>query len=120
MKRFLLLFTVLVALLVGCKEKPLLVTDGATSAGTPIVSQAQSAFKIEDANLYETPDDDCFKEIGYNEGYKILTVTFRSSGKTYLYLDFPKEEWETFRVLDSLGGHYNTSIKGKYVCYRYK
>ena len=60
----------------------------------------------------------CFSEVYYYPDLKLLFVRFRDSGSLYTYSDFPSGEWSTFRSQNSLGGYYNSNIKGQYVCTR--
>ena len=69
--------------------------------------------------MQDTPNSSCFSEVGYCEDEEILVVTFRDSGKTYLYLDVPEWEWYSFISSSSLGGYYNSDIKPFYSCYRW-
>lgn len=100
-------------------QKPALVTSGQTSQGTPKVDRSASSFTLADADMYSTPDSSCFSAVGYNADYEILAVTFRESGESYLYLDFPRNEWEDFRSADSLGSYFNKYIKNNYACNKY-
>ena len=55
-----------------------------------------------------------FSSVGYLEDYQVLWVTFKDSQQTYLYFDFPAEEYVFFVCADSLGRYFNDNIKGKY------
>ncbi len=103
----------------GCDTKKLIETSGETNAGTPIIDREKSSFSIWDVDMIDTPDSSCFSQIGYSSEYEILVVTFRDSETTYLYLDVPEEEWDSFRTAKSLGGYFNRNIKGYYTCNKY-
>ena len=75
-------------------------------------------FDPDDIPMQFTDRSTCFKQIGYDSEYRILKVTFRDSGRSYLYLDVSPREWEAFASSDSLGTYYNTEIKGYYDCIR--
>ncbi len=77
---------------------------------------SQKGYYVSQDDIISTPDSTAFSQIGYNVKDEILLVTFRNSGKTYLYLDFPSSEWGLFKKADSLGGYYNKYIKGNYTC----
>lgn len=55
-----------------------------------------------------------FSAVGYIETYDLLWVTFKESQKTYVYFDFPESEYDSFKSAESLGKHFNESIKGNY------
>ncbi|MCQ2566719.1 MAG: KTSC domain-containing protein [Clostridia bacterium] len=97
-------------------QPPVIVTGETTSRGTPIVDTGASEFDPYAVEMFDTPESSCFSEVGYDSYYEILVVTFRDSGATYLYLDFPEDEWDCFIDADSLGGYYNSYIKGNYEC----
>jgi len=44
----------------------------------------------------------------------LLTLTFCTSGRTFVYTDFPRSEWEAFKATDSHGHFWHVRIKGKY------
>lgn len=106
----------------GCNQtaKKTVETSGETKTGTPIVDHEKSSFSIWDVNMIETPNSSCFSQIGYSNEYEILVVTFRDSESTYLYLNVPKSEWESFRNAESLGSYFNTNIKSYYECNKYE
>lgn len=69
--------------------------------------------------MIETEDSDCFSEAGYCKDREVLVLTFRDSGKTYLYLDVSENVWEDFLEASSQGSFFNSEIKDCYVCYRW-
>ena len=83
---------------------------GYTSQGTPIVDSDN----YDDVRMIPTPDSTCFSYVGYKSGR--LVVTFRDSGASYAYLDVPEGVWEELRDAYSMGGYYNSAIKGYYDC----
>ena len=84
---------------------------GYTSRGTPIVDIDT------DSIPWTVPaDSDCFSEIGYDEDTDTLYVRFKDSGAAYRYLDFPEDEWNTFKHNTDPGVWYNDYIKGQYEC----
>lgn len=64
--------------------------------------------------MQDTPNSTCFSSVGYDRANKELHVIFRNSGKEYIYSKFSEKDWNIFINADSLGGHYNMHIKGKY------
>lgn len=83
-----------------------------TSRGTRI----NEDFDIRDVSMMETPDSTCFSEVGYDYGEETLVVTFRDSGSTYAYYDVPESVWDDLCSASSMGGFYNSDIKGQYHC----
>lgn len=83
-----------------------------------IISENNSEYKIPYDLLESTPNSSCFSAIGYDQNNDVLVLVFRDSGNTYIYTDFPHKEWTSFTKAKSLGGYYNSSIKGNYNCYR--
>lgn len=71
-----------------------------------------------DFDWVSTDDSTCFSAIGYDYGAERLAVTFRDSGKTYIYHDVPESVWDDLYASKSRGGFYNSDIKGKYVSER--
>lgn len=116
MKRRLLYLLLLVAVLLslcGCGGRspaPSPSPRPVTSKGTPIVASED----YDDIRMISTPDSTCFSSIGYKSGR--LVVTFRDSGASYAYLDVPESVWSELRDADSMGGYYNSEIKGYYDC----
>ena len=51
--------------------------------------------------------------IGYHEGSATLAVNFRN-GNLYHFLDVKKEDYEDFKGAESVGRHFQTSIRGKF------
>ncbi len=83
-----------------------------TSAGTPINYE----FSLDRVDMIDTPDSTCFSRIGYDSYNEVLVVTFRDSGATYAYYDVPDDVWGTLESARSMGGYYNSDIKGNYYC----
>jgi len=50
-------------------------------------------------------------EIGYDEKTNTLEVLLKS-GKVYVYLEFPPEEFQALRDAESIGAHYNIIKRG--------
>ena len=73
-----------------------------------------AAFSLSDVEMTETPNSSCFSAVGYSEPFETLVLTFRDSGKTYLYYNVSASVWAAFRSADSLGRYFNTKIKGVY------
>ena len=80
-----------------------------TSKGTPINDDFDETVRMQ-----STPGSTCFSAIGYNNG--TLVVTFRESGASYAYYDVPPSVWDDLCSADSMGGFYNSDIKGQYYC----
>ncbi len=68
------------------------------------------------AEMVSTPDSSCFSEVGYADGS--LFVTFRENGYSYEYKGVPQKVYDALWAADSMGGYYNTEIKGYYECHR--
>ena len=68
------------------------------------------------ASMISTPDSSCFSSVGYDDG--ILYVTFRDSGSVYSYVGVPSYVYDELWSASSMGGYYNSSIKGYYECHR--
>lgn len=114
-KLFLILIT-LALLLMSCADKD--VNFESQIVPSRSFTDAKDIFDPEEIDLIATPKSTCFSEIGYDEWSETLVVVFRDSGSMYIYKDFPKDEWEIFRVQRSIGGWYNKHIKGQYECER--
>ncbi len=56
----------------------------------------------------------CFSTVGYDPDHETLVVQFRNSGSIYAYSEFDQSAYDRFISSDSLGGHYNDYIKGRY------
>ena len=116
-----LLIVVSLLALCACGEtaREAVVPEPRSGSRVPYVDTNKSSFDLSMASMRYTPDSTCFSEVGYCDDLEILVVTFRDSGATYVYLDFPEVEWDNFIDADSLGSYYNAYIKGEYTCYRY-
>jgi hypothetical protein len=91
-------------------------TDVFTETGLSkeTAKQPSIEYEVPYDKLFATPKSTCFSEIGYDPNNELLIVRFRDSGKAYLYLSFPSQEWDTFKSAKSLGSYYNSEIKGHY------
>ena len=70
-----------------------------------------------ESNYYrEYVDSSCFEYVEYDEDDRELDVKFLDSGSVYIYLDVPYYEYEDLINADSIGGDYNSDIKGYYEC----
>ena len=78
------------------------------------IEKSLSSVDPDSIPMLSTPNSSCFSSIGYDAGSETLKVTFLESGISYLYLGFPSSEWSAFSSADSLGGYYNSYIKGNY------
>ena len=63
--------------------------------------------------LIQTPNSSMFIGYSYDPTAWILTLNLKN-GKVYEYTDFGPEDFDEFVGAKSLGGHYNTVIKGKF------
>lgn len=61
----------------------------------------------------ETIESEAINAVGYDDGRRILRVTFHN-GKSYEYLDVPPEEYRDFMNAESRGAYMNQVIKRKY------
>ena len=68
------------------------------------------------ATMIPTPNSSAFSSVGYEDG--ILYVTFRESGYVYSYEDVPSAVYDELWNASSMGGYYNSHIKGAYECHR--
>lgn len=66
----------------------------------------------------EDVDSSCFSEVGYAYKTETLYVRFKDSGSLYRYDEVPSYVYEELMDSDSLGGYYNSDIKGEYPCTR--
>ena len=67
-------------------------------------------------SMVSTPNSSCFSSVGYDNG--TLYVTFRDSGAVYSYENVPSYVYDDLWSASSMGGYYNSSIKGYYECHR--
>lgn len=63
--------------------------------------------------LEDTPRSTCFSAVGYDWDTETLYVQFRNSGSIYSY-EVPSDVYEELLYADSMGGYYNSYIKGNY------
>lgn len=111
-----IVLVIILSIFNGCSSEE---TSRGSSSGTPVIDRNESAFDLSEATMRDTPDSSCFSSIGYCRDREILVVTFRDSGNTYIYEDFPYSEWKDFSSASSLGSYYNANIKGCYTSYMY-
>lgn len=125
MKRYLCIFIIVASVfLAGCGE---------TNVSDDDLSESFS-----DVQLYQHYDDaepevetfdpldipthsvvsTCFSEIGYDVEREILLVCFRESGTYYCYYDIPYDVYCELDNAKSIGGYYNSEIKGNYTSER--
>lgn len=111
----LFLFLLLTALLIGCSGVSEATTVTPIPTATPTIAPAAPAvFDVDNIDMESTPQSSCFSSVGYDSDFQVLAVVFRTTGKMYVYYDFPESEWDNFINADSLGKYYNANIKGKY------
>lgn len=53
------------------------------------------------------------EEAFYSHRARWLTVVFKT-GTTYIYEDFPEENWQEFRDAPSRGSYYSLNIRDKF------
>lgn len=87
-------------------------TTSKTSTVTAYTAPEPEEVDPYDIKLTDTPDSTCFCRIGYKDG--TLVVVFRDKERAYCYRDVPLSVWNEFKSADSLGGYYNSYIKGQY------
>jgi hypothetical protein len=56
--------------------------------------------------------------IGYQKPRRLLYVTYKDSGGSYVYIDVPPREWHALLKADSKGVFINKRIKPRYKCQR--
>ena len=78
----------------------------------------EARYTIPNGVMQPVSGSTAFSEIGYDSKNSALIVRFKSSGKAYVYIDFPVSEWKAFTNAKSLGSYYNKNIKGKYTSYK--
>lgn len=83
-----------------------------------VFEDSGTSYDWRDFDWVSTDESTCFSAIGYDYGAERLAVTFRDSGKTYIYHDVPESVWNDLYYADSRGGFYNSDIKGQYVSER--
>lgn len=114
MKRLILSVVSALLILTSCGQTQ----PEAAPTSAPIVTAAPTPVAPEDIPLDETPGDECFAAIGYDEDTETLVVIFRrnngGAGAKYAYYDFPADMWERFTAAESLGRFLNYEIKGNY------
>lgn len=69
-------------------------------------------------NWISTPESTCFSHIAYDSWHNVLGVEFRDSGAQYVYYDVENYVWDELKDSYSMGGYYNSDIKGCYDCER--
>ena len=99
--------------------------DKESKKGTPDTSsQSRTAYEEKkhsdnySLNWIDTPDSTCFSQIAYDSWHNVLGVEFRDSGAQYVYYDVEGYVWDELRDAYSMGGYYNSDIKGNYDCER--
>ena len=116
---------ILIALLIFC----IALMSMACSSPAPQDTQSRAAlpsvpeetpvpFSADMVEMEQTDRSSCFSSVGYDVSHTLLVVQFRDSGSVYAYSNFPEEAYEDFINAESLGKHYNSSIKGQYPCER--
>ncbi len=83
-----------------------------------VFEDSGTSYDWRDFHWVSTDESTCFSAIGYDYSAERLAVTFRDSGKTYIYHDVPESVWDDLYSADSRGGFYNSDIKGQYVSER--
>ncbi len=68
--------------------------------------------------MQDTPNSTCFSAVGYDSTSKMLYVEFRDSGSVYSYESVPQSVYDDLMSAQSMGGFYNSDIKGAYTCHR--
>lgn len=68
--------------------------------------------------MQDTPNSMCFSAVGYDSTSKMLYVEFRDSGSVYSYESVPQSVYDDLMSAQSMGGFYNSDIKGAYTCHR--
>lgn len=96
----------------------ILATPAPTPVPTPEATPKPANPVLSDYSFekHYTFDSSCFSQVGYDAGMEALFVTFRDSGKSYIYTNFSQYDWNSFSSASSLGSYYNSYIKGKYTC----
>ena len=61
----------------------------------------------------ETIESEAIKAAGYDDGHRVLRVTYQND-KSYEYLDVSPEEYRQFMQAESRGAYMNQVIKRKY------
>lgn len=92
----------------------------------PVEETTQSSEKttlpVEDKEptvyMQDTPNSTCFSSVGYDSTSKTLYVEFRDSGSVYSYESVPQSVYDDLMSAQSMGGFYNSDIKGAYTCHR--
>jgi hypothetical protein len=58
-------------------------------------------------------ESEIIDDIAYDEDTRELRVDLKT-GRSYIYLDVPIEEYEAFDTAESLGQYYNANIRMRY------
>ena len=105
---FLISLFIIVAFITGCGQTT---TEQKKTSTESEVTKEQVSPKSE---TIKTTESTAFSSISYDADEESLIVTFRDSGTTYYYPDFPYEEWIEFKSAASLGSYFNENIKPNY------
>jgi len=63
-------------------------------------------------------ESSAISHVGYQDQRRLLYVTYRGSGGSYVYVGVPRREYDDLLKADSKGLFINTRIKPRYKCQR--
>lgn len=63
-------------------------------------------------------DSSAISHVGYQDQRRLLYVTYRGSGGSYVYVDVPRRDYDDLLKAESKGAFVNERIKPHYKCQR--
>lgn len=63
---------------------------------------------------FDTPNSSMTTRVAYSPEDKVLSLTFRSGGKTHHFADVPVEHYHGLRGAESTGKYYHAHLKDKF------
>lgn len=104
-----LLVGCLLVTMFGCekeKSKP-------DNSASYVYEEEETYTPFDEIRMFDV-DSSCFSEVGYAESTETLYVRFKDSGSLYRYDEIPRDVYKALINADSIGGYYNSNIKGEY------
>lgn len=63
-------------------------------------------------------DSSAISQVGYQDQRRLLYVTYKDSGGSYVYVGVPRRDYDDLLKAESKGVFINTRIKPNYKCQR--
>lgn len=112
----------LVFTLTACESSSPDTYKAQAAAGTTQSTASEKETTVEDeeseVEMISTPNSTCFSSVGYDSRSKMLYVEFRDSGARYSYESVPQSVYDDLMSAQSMGGFYNSDIKGAYTSHK--